>query len=89
MSLDALVDEIASLEPRRLVEGGAAGFHRERTARLLRSRLQAGAASPLTSPATGRARFNRVGTDEGMPPLHAVAFPTKNEEDRLGLVNCL
>ena len=50
--------------------------------------LQAGAASPLTSPATGRARFNRVGTDEGMPPLHAVVFP-RDEEDRLGLVNCL
>ena len=50
--------------------------------------LQAGAASPLTSPATGRAGFNRVETDEGMPPLHATAFP-RNEEDRLDLVNCL
>ena len=60
-----------------------------RTPTLLRSVVcKAGAASPLTSPATGRARFNRVGSDEGMPPLHAVAF-SRNEEDRLGLVICL
>ena len=39
--------------------------------------LQAGAASPLTSPAMSRARFNRVESDEGMPPLHAVACSTK------------
>ena len=38
------------------------------------SLCKAGAASPLTSPAERRARFNRVGSDEGMPPLHAVAF---------------
>jgi hypothetical protein len=70
------------------VDAGGAGFHRNRSGRCYSAPLQAGAASPLTSPATGRARFNRVGTDEGMPPLHAVAFP-RNEEDRLGLVNCL
>ena len=30
---------------------------------------------------TGRAGFNRVGSDEGMPPLRAVAFPRKRRID--------
>ena len=81
LSIDGLVEEI------RDAIAGAVALANESPAATLRD-LQAGAASPLTSPATGRAGFNRVETDEGMPPLHATAFP-RNEEDRLDLVNCL
>ena len=42
---------------------------------------KAGAASPLTPPAERRARFNRVESDEGMPPLHAVALQRKRRID--------
>jgi hypothetical protein len=54
-------------------------------------RLQVGAASPLTSSAMRRTRFNRVETDEGLPLLHAAVsfFNGENKEDRLGLVNSL
>ena len=81
LSLDGLVEEI------RDASADVVALANESPAATLRD-LQAGAASPLTSPATGRAGFNRVETDEGMPPLHATAFP-RNEEDRLDLVNCL
>ena len=83
LSLDGLVEEIRE----QMRRASVARCRTRAPAATLRD-LQAGAASPLTSPATGRARFNRVGSDEGMPPLHAVAFP-RNEEDRLDLVNCL
>ena len=49
-------------------------------------RLQAGAVPFLTSPATGRAGFNRVGFDEECEPLHAAALSFTNEEDRPSLV---
>ena len=74
LSLEQLVDEIAEQSPsgialRSLRPCCYAHF------------LQAGAASPLTSPAERRAGFNRVGSDEGMPPLHAVAFPRMRRID--------
>ena len=89
MSVDALVEEIARAEPGWPgAECGPLHSASDGSDRCYALLLQAGAASPLTSPVMNRARFNRVGSDEGMPPLHAVAF-SRNEEDRLGLVNCL
>ena len=43
--------------------------------------LQAGAESPLTSPALGRAGFNRVETDEGEPLLRVAAYSTNGRID--------
>ncbi len=43
--------------------------------------LQAGAESPLTSPALGRAGFNRVETDEGEPLLRVAAYSTNRRID--------
>ena len=45
--------------------------------------LQAGAESPLTSPALGRAGFNRVETDEGEPLLRAVVYSTNGRIDSI------
>ena len=95
MSLDALVAEIRRSRLDPALELGEPWARRDPTGLhgsdlaistpATLPALQAGAASPLTSPAEGRARFNRVEFDEGEPLLHAAA-KSHEQEDRLDLV---